>query len=171
MTSPDSVTLVRATQADALLLENLLSLYLHDLSAIYPMEPNPDGRFVYDRLPLYWTEPDRRRAYLIESEDRVAGFALTSRGSPATDDPEDLDTSEFFILRADRRSGIGKQAAHRLWDEQPGRWVVRVPEVNRAGSPFWRETVSGYTGGDFSVGEWSGRPERWAVYTFASRSS
>jgi hypothetical protein len=60
------VTLDSATPADAALLSNLLELYTHDLSAAFPsVELGPDGRFGYGKLPLYWTEPDRRFPFLI----------------------------------------------------------------------------------------------------------
>ena len=83
------VTLDSATPADAALLSNLLELYTHDLSAAFPnVELGPDGRFGYDKLPLYWAEPDRRFPFLIHCSGRVAGFALATRGSPVAADPD-----------------------------------------------------------------------------------
>ena len=145
------VTLDAARIDDAPLLANLLELYLHDLSEIFPINPGADGRFGYERLPLYWSEPTRRFAYLIRSREEVAGFALVTRGSPATDDPENLDVAEFFVLRSNRRSGIGRRAAFLLWDRLPGRWVVRVSEKNRGGIPFWESAIREYTGGAFAA--------------------
>ena len=59
--SPEAVSLDAATRSDALLLFNLLELYIHDLSDVFPhIELGPDGRFGYERLPLYWSEPERR---------------------------------------------------------------------------------------------------------------
>lgn len=170
MSTAAAVRLERATPDMAPLLENLLELYIHDLSEIFPVEPGPDGRFGYERLPLYWAEPDRRHAFLIRCGSRVAGFALATRGSPATDDPSDLDVAEFFVLRAHRRSGVGRRAAFLLWDGLPGRWVVRVSEANRAGLPFWEQTVRAYTGGAFGVSVAPGRPHPWRVFTFPSRA-
>jgi predicted acetyltransferase len=91
-----------------------------------------------------------RHAFLIKCGTRVAGFALAMRGSPATDDPTDLDVAEFFVLRSYRRSGVGRQAAFALWDTVPGQWVVRVSEANRAGLPFWSEAIRSYTSGVFT---------------------
>lgn len=90
MSAPPPVTLERATSADATLLANLLELYAHDLSDVFPMTLGPDGRFGYRRLPLYWSEPDKRFAFLIRRGGEVAGFALVTVGSPASDDPADL---------------------------------------------------------------------------------
>lgn len=170
MPATGAVRLERATPDMAPLLGNLLELYIHDLSEIFPVELGPEGRFGYERLPLYWAEPARRLAFLIRCGSRVAGFVLATRGSPATDDPSDLDVAEFFVLRAHRRSGVGRRAAFVLWNEVRGRWVVRVSEANRAGLPFWEETIRAYTGGAFTVSATPGRPHAWRVFTFPSRA-
>jgi len=162
------VRLERATQGAAPLLDNLLELYVHDMSEIFPIEIGAGGRFGYDRLPLYWSEPEKRHAFLIRSGADVAGFAFATVGSPATDDPTDLDVAEFFVLRGHRRSGVGRLAAIALWNTLPGRWVVRCSQANRAGLRFWSEVVRAYTGGAFR--EWTrpGDPNPWRVFSFAS---
>jgi predicted acetyltransferase len=166
--SPGAITLEPAAPADAPLLANLLELYLHDLSEIFPIEVGAEGRFGYANLPLYWSERERRFPFLIRAEGRPAGFALATRGSPASDDPEDLDVAEFFVLRRHRRAGIGRRAAFLLWDRIPGRWLVRVSEGNRRGLPFWRAVVGEYTGGAFSEAERPGQPHAWRVLSFES---
>lgn len=165
-----SPILERATQANAALLENLLELYIHDMSEFLPLQPGPDGRFGYPRLALYWSEPATRHAFLIRSELGVAGFALVTRGSPGSDDPDALDVAEFFVLRGHRRSGIGRAAAMALWDELPGSWVVRVSQANRAGIPFWSKVVRAYTGGDFVERTLPETPAPRQVFTFESRA-
>jgi predicted acetyltransferase len=162
------VSLERATPEMEPLLRNLLELYIHDLSQFFAVEPGPDGRFGYDKLPLYWSEPEQRHAFLIRSGTRVAGFALATRGSPVSDDPEDLDVAEFFVLRGFRRAGVGREAAIQLWDCVPGRWVVRVSEANLAGVPFWHDVVRSYTAGAFVESTRSGEPHGWRVFRFAS---
>jgi predicted acetyltransferase len=104
MVNPPEVVLDAATPRDATLLSNLLELYIHDLSEAFPnIELGADGRFGYEKLPLYWSEPERRFPFLIRFEGRVAGFVLAMRGSPASDDPDVFDVAEFFILRRHRR--------------------------------------------------------------------
>lgn len=169
MRAAETVSLTGATRADARLLENLLELYIHDLSEAFSVEPGPDGRFGYDKLPLYWSEPDRRHAFLIKYGSRVAGFALVTRGSPATPNPDDLDVAEFFVLRAYRRLGVGRQAAYALWDSIPGHWVVRVADANRAGQRFWADVVGTYASA--AIGENAPRHEEgWRIFRFASRN-
>ena len=168
MPTSNSVSLQRATPDMAPMLSSLLELYVHDLSEIFPVELGPEGRFGYEKLPLYWAEPAVRHAFLIKHGGHVAGFAFATRGSPASDDPEDLDVAEFFVLRGYRRSGVGRQAAKALWDSVPGHWVVRVSEANRVALPFWSEVIRLYTSGDFVE---SGRPvdsQRWRVFRLTS---
>jgi predicted acetyltransferase len=168
MSGSQPVTLEVATHDTARLLSNLLELYLHDLSEIFPVQIGADGRFRYANLPLYWSEPQKRFAFLIRSGAQPAGFALATRGSPVTDDPDHLDVAEFFVLRGYRRTGVGRQAAFLLWNRLPGRWVVRVSEANRAGLPFWQTTVQQYTRGAFSESKRPGSPHGWRVFIFES---
>jgi predicted acetyltransferase len=162
------VSLEAVTAADARVISNLVGLYLHDLSEIFPIEIGDDGRFLYDDLPRYWSEPGRRFAFLIRASARLAGFVLATRGSAASDDPEHLDVAEFFVLRGHRRAGIGRRAAFLLWDRIPGQWIVRVSEGNRAGLPFWRAIVREYARGAVSESERPGSPHAWRVYSFRS---
>lgn len=168
MTESRLVALEVTAPDTAPVLSNLLELYMHDLSAIFPIEIGGDGRFRYEKLSLYWSEPERRFAFLIRTGRQLAGFALVTRGSQATDGPEDLDVAEFFVLRSHRRAGVGRQAARLLWDRLRGQWVVRVSEANRTGLPFWRTTVAEYTRGAFSERTMPGNPDVWRVFTFES---
>jgi len=163
-----NVTLERATESDAILLANLLELYVHDLSEVFPVELGVDGRFGYGSLPLYWSEPDTHFGFLFRLNSRIAGFALVTRGSPATSDPQDLDLAEFFVLRSYRRSGIGRIAASLLFDRLPGHWVVRVSEGNSAAVPFWEDTISRYTHGAASKRMRPGKQHLFHVHSFRS---
>ena len=79
---------------------------------------------------------------LIRRDGRTVGFTLVSRGSPASDDPDDLDLQEFFVLRRYRRMGVGREAARLLWNRLRGRWIVRVSRGNRVALPFWSATIA-----------------------------
>src|SRR5262245_60010051 len=141
---------------------------MHDMSGIHPVVVGADGRFQYEKLGLYWSQPGTHFPFLVYLEGRVAGFALATRGSPASDDPEDLDVAEFFILRGYRRGGIGRQAAFLLWNRLPGHWVVRVSVANRAGLAFGRAAIEQYTRGIFAESSRSVRPHDWRVFTFGT---
>src|SRR5262249_55888480 len=120
MAAQQRAVLQPATVADAALLANLLELYVHEMSEIFPVEIGADGRFGYPELPRYWSEPSTHLAFLIRTGPHVGGFALVTRGSAATTDPQDFDLAEFFILRSYRRTGLGRGAAFALWDRVRG---------------------------------------------------
>jgi predicted acetyltransferase len=162
----EAVTLVRATPNDAPLLGNLLELYIHDLSAMFPVELGVDGRFGYENLPLYWQAPESRYAFLINRGGRVAGFALAARGVQPSSAPDALDVAEFFVLRAYRGAGVGRRAAFALWDGLPGHWVVRVLAANSAALEFWRKVVCEYTRDVFAERVLEGARGPWRVLTF-----
>jgi predicted acetyltransferase len=140
-----TVTLRRAEQQHAATLANLLELYCYDMSAYFPIELGADGRFGYQPLPRYFSEPGARFAYLISLDDKLAGFALARRGSEASDDPEVLDVAEFFVVRGSRKQGAGARAAALLWNELRGRWIVRVASSNLPAIAFWTRAISDYT--------------------------
>ena len=160
------VTLDSATPADATLLSNLLELYTHDLSAAFPsVELGPDGRFGYDKLPLYWTEPDRRFAFLIRCDGRVAGFALATRGSPVVADPDVFDVAEFFVLRQYRRSGVGREAALLLWNRFPGAWTCECPGEFRRGLILVGRRGR-FARGSATVSSLRRNPSAWRIFSF-----
>jgi predicted acetyltransferase len=165
----EATTLQRATQADGELLANLLELYMHDVCDVFPaLELGENGRFGYAQLPLYWSETERRFAYVIRSGERVAGFALAKRGSPVSPDPATLDVAEFFVLRKFRRFGVGRAAARLLWQALPGSWTVRVAERNARALAFWSNVVADVGGGRSSAWSPPGNPNAWCVFTFES---
>ena len=89
MHSVHEVSLDPAALSEQSLLSNLLELYIHDLSVIFPhVELGSDGRFGYRSLPLYWTEPDRRFPFVIRCAGRVAGSILGQRTGLRAGDPD-----------------------------------------------------------------------------------
>jgi predicted acetyltransferase len=169
MASPLEVVLDIAKRSEAALLSNLLELYIHDLSETFPtVELKADGRFGYEKLPLYWSEPGDRFPFLIRLESRVVGFVLATRGSPAIDDPEVFDIAEFFVIRRHRHSGVGRRAAFLLWNRVPGRWIVRVSEGNLGALRFWAGAIAEYTKGAAKQFTRPGHPNAWQVFSFES---
>lgn len=168
MESADDVALDQATLLDAPLLSNLLELYVHDLSDVFPVELGPDGRFGYDRLSLYWSEPERRWAFLVRHRGRVVGFVLATRAPSPASDTNAYDVAEFFVLRRYRRSEVGRRAAFLLWNRLPGAWTVRVAETNTGGLAFWRDVIAEYTSGAASEAMLAGKLMDWRVFSFES---
>ena len=162
-----AVRLDPATEADAQTLANLLELYIHDLSAAFPsVELGADGRFGYPKLSLYWSEPERRFAFIVRYEGRIVGFAFATLGSPATDDPDVSDVAEFFVIRRYRRNGVGREAAKLLWTLRPGKWTVRVSENNSSGLPFWASVVEEISAGQSQILTRVDGAHTWRVFSF-----
>lgn len=167
---PDSnLVLAAATPQEAPLLANLLELYAHDLSDVFKLDLGPDGRFGYAQLPLYFSEPDKRMPFLMRSGGQLAGFALVTRGSPMSEDPNVLDMAEFFVVRRHRRVGIGARAAALLWNRYPASWIVRVSAGNAAGREFWTRTLSRYSSNRFNETQRAGSPHGWHVFQMNTR--
>ena len=163
-------TLHRATSADAECLSNLLELYIHDVCDLFPsVELAANGRFGYSKLPLYWRESERRFAFVIRHDEHVAGFALATRGSPVSSDPETLDIAEFFVLRKYRRLGAGREAARLLWQALPGVWTVRVAERNQRALAFWSSVVAEFAAETSSERTIPGTPNTWRVFSFEAK--
>jgi len=151
---------------DAAVLSHLLELYSHDLSEVFALELGANGLFGYEQLPLYWSESERRFPFLIRAGARLAGFALVTRGSPASSDPNEFDIAEFFVLRRHRRSGVGRRAAFLLWNRFAARWTVRVSAGNHEGLRFWANVIAQYTGGAAVEITRPGTPHAWRVFSF-----
>lgn len=169
MESPQAISVDPATSSECALLSDLLELYIHELSAIFPtVAIGPDGRFGYPALPLYWTEPERRFPFLIRCGGQIAGFVLVQRAALGPDTADAYDIAEFFVLRQYRRAAVGTRAAHLLWQRLVGPWTVRVAENNRNALGFWRAaTATGPTGAVSEVRVMRGeRP--WIVLSFTT---
>ncbi len=100
------VKVVAARADQEPVLANLLELYAHDFSEINDLHLNPDGRFGYAPLPLYWQESSRY-PFLIKIDGNLAGFVLVRKGSEVSGDENVWDVAEFFIVRGYCRHRIG----------------------------------------------------------------
>ncbi len=158
-----------AGNAQRALLENLLQLYAYDFSEVLGTPVGDAGRFAVPSLEPYFAE-DGRHPFLLRVDGHPAGFALVTGRSRLTGDEGTRDVTEFFVMRAYRRRGVGKQAAFELFDRFPGRWEVRQRASNTAATAFWRRVITAYTGGRFT--ETSLDDDRWRgpVQTFDSGS-
>jgi predicted acetyltransferase len=162
------VTLERVDATRERVLAGLLEEYVEELSPIFGVQRNSDGRFSYDALPAYWAHPETHFAFLIHVDGEVVGFALATKGSPASDDASVFDVAEFFVRRQHRGAGVGRRGASLLWRALPGRWIVRVAEANAAGLTFWKRTVAGYTRGAFSTKQHPGDRLLFRVFEFTA---
>ncbi len=162
------VELVEATEDDRELVENLAQLYAYDFSETLGFDVEPAGRF--EQADLREWPSDQRTLFIIRADGRPAGFALVGMYSVLTTSPDVTDMNEFFVLRKYRRHGVGRAAAHKLFDMFPGRWEVREVGPNVGAQAFWRRIIGDYTGGDYEDRVVEGKRGPGPVQFFVSRT-
>lgn len=141
----------RLTVVDRAWLLNVYPLYLHDLSEFDPGYYQLDERGVWqpDHLPA-WLAADRDLPLLIVTNERRVGFAFVNCApSPHVAPAFDFRMSEFFVLRRERRAGLGTSAAQAVFLRYPGRWEVSELVRNEAAIRFWRRVIGEHTGEHF----------------------
>jgi len=166
-----TIELVRATEEQAHIVENLIPFYIYDLSSQMGWRTPDNGRFGgQDDLPQYWgkTLPEEDAIYawpegseghpfLVHVDDELAGFALAKR--VGADCPSRYEVGAFFIVRKFRRRRIGTEVAHRLFGMFPGEWTVGSLVGNTPANRFWESAVCSFTGGEFRTTR--GTEEPW----------
>jgi len=167
-----SILVIPASIDQQPILANLFELYIHDFSEWIPVELGPDGRFGYRNLPDYWGQPDHH-PFLITVDDQLAGFTLVKKtrsltNIPAMGEQETWDMAEFFVVRAHRKRGVGKTAAHQIWRQLPGSWQVRVMHSNSAALIFWQRAIDDYSGHSVEPVSIEREGKTWAVFKFQS---
>jgi predicted acetyltransferase len=130
-----SVELVAASVNDKAVLRRLLQLYHYDFSEWNGDDVDEHGEFAHVYLDHYWTDLDSH-PFLIRYAGRWAGFALVRTKGVN-------DMSEFFVMRKYRRTGVGGEAARRIFAMFPGAWQVRQLSGNDAATRFWHAVVPG----------------------------
>jgi predicted acetyltransferase len=139
------IEVLPASAEQSTILANLLELYAHDFSEFHDIDLGADGRFGYQSLSLYWSEPDRH-PFLVKMDGKLAGLVLVKRGSEVSGDKTVWDMAEFFVIRGYRRQGIGTQIAHEVWRRFQGAWEVRVMQSNTSAYHFWARAIPAFTG-------------------------
>ncbi len=162
------VDLVPASSADKPVLADLLQLYLHDFSAIVPLEVGPDGRFDYPPFPLYWSDPVRF-PFLATIDGKEAGFVFIKQIPSSAFEGYIWDMAEFFVLRSQRRRGIGVRLAHLVFQRFPGSWQVRVMESNSAAFAFWQKVIAAFHGSEVQPSRVRVDGITWLIFTFESK--
>lgn len=165
--SPASIEVRPAIQEEMPVLANLLELYSHDFSEFINLKLQPDGRFGYPRLPLYWSD-EKRHPFLVRVGGEIAGFALVARKDQGVGNPLIWDMAEFFITRARRRRGVGRAVAAMVWSRFPGPWEVRVVESNVPAQAFWRAAIRAFTRAEAHETSTVLQEQRWNVFSFVS---
>ncbi|WZY00023.1 GNAT family N-acetyltransferase [Bacillus sp. FSL W7-1360] len=119
-------------------LKNLVSLYLHDLSAYTSeLQPNEQGVFEYEGLHLY-EQDERLHAFLISHDSHIAGFVMVNE-PPYTADEVDYCVNELFVLNAFRKKGVAQAAIELVFEKFPGKYLNLQMVENARAIAFWRK--------------------------------
>lgn len=161
------VELLVAKREDEAVLANLLELYVYEFSELPGIDAGEDGRFGYPQLSLYWSEPERY-PFLVRVDGKLAGFVLVKRGQGINGGGTVRDVTEFFVLRAYRRRGVGTRVAHEVWRRFPGQWEVRVMEENSPALCFWTDAVATFCREAVSPVRVEKDGRWWQVFSFES---
>lgn len=145
------------------ILRNLLEKYDYEFSQYDDRDVNPLGLYGYEYFDHYWTEEDRRWAFFIKTEDKLAGFVMVKKTTR-----EDYSIAEFFIMYKYRRTGLGKQALFTVLDMFKGKWEILCHPKNPAVN-FWFKSVNDFTKGSFSQEETIlNDGNSWHVFRFSN---
>jgi predicted acetyltransferase len=137
-TENGEVELQRVSERDKTVLANLLQLYRHDLSAERAIELTEHGTFIYRFLDHYFVDGGDREADFIRDDGTLAGFIMTRLLSEGV-----REMSEFFVVRAHRRRGVGRRAAELVFRRHPGSWEVAFDDGTQGAATFWQVVVAG----------------------------
>lgn len=132
----NETNLERITIESKARLENLMSIYLHDLSEFATdLKINEDGKFEYDGLELYFKSEDLT-PYFITFQSEVAGFVLFNKGKYV---PKDIDyvVHELFLLKDFRNKGVANAAVKILLDTYKGKYRIVQISTNKTAVKFW----------------------------------
>ncbi|HET8599665.1 MAG TPA: GNAT family N-acetyltransferase [Segeticoccus sp.] len=129
-------------------LQQLSQLYRHDLSGPYGLLPNADGTFNDRRLDLFLAgaRPDVR-AWLIEVAGGLGGYVMTR----ADDDGPGRMICDFFVVRALRRTGVGREVARQVILGSPGPWRIGFQRYNAGALEFWSRVATDAAGDAWEV--------------------
>ena len=160
----EPVELVPVGRSDRAVLENLGQLYRYDLSESYGLLPNPDGTFNNRPLDLFRGNADpEQRAWLIKVAGALGGFVMTGPIDDA------MSISDFFVVRALRRTGVGRVAARLVIDQSPGRWRIAFQRYNPGVERFWSQVATEAAGDAWTTHDdppVEGRPpDTWIAFS------
>jgi predicted acetyltransferase len=159
------IALVAVDRSRRAVLGNLGQLYRHDLSEAYGHLPNDDGTFNDRQTDRFLAGVDpQHRAWLITAAGRTGGFVMTL---PAEDGGTSI--AGFFVVRALRRTGVGREAALQAVAMFPGRWSIAFQRYNPGVERFWSRVATDVVGDqwekhDGPVPE-SRPPDTWITFT------
>ena len=134
---PRAVELRELTPEQREVAERFWQFFLHDLSEFRDSHPDEHGAFKRRHLEPYLVSDPDRVAYVVHGPSGPIGLALVYG---LTGDVRRFD--QFFIVRSQRRAGVGQAAAKATVAGFPGRWEVGFQNENPRAARFWRSLAA-----------------------------
>lgn len=125
MPMPDVRPLARADR------DAFTAMFPPYFAEIAPQIPVPDRT----AIARWWTDPDRKALTLHVPE--IAGFVLIRH---LQDGAHEL--SEFYIVPARRRRGLGRRMLTAVLPRFPGRWQLGLAAGSAAAKAFWSPALA-----------------------------
>ncbi|MFJ7367755.1 GNAT family N-acetyltransferase [Peribacillus frigoritolerans] len=123
------------------ILQNLYSLYLHDLSEFTEgLDISPNGSFEFDSFELIWNE-EGLTPYLLKKDMKIAGFLLLLE-RPFLNKDYDYSINDIFILKKYRRKGAAIALLKEMFKQKNGSYFVVQLASNIPAVKFWRRAFS-----------------------------
>lgn len=153
MHNPLKAALIKAHPEAYTTIQNMARFYSYDMSRSCGFVKDWDWAFpengLYEGCEVKsYFEGEDRYAFLVKVGEELAGFVLIHKNG--TNPDTEWNMGEFFIVAKFQGKGIGKQAAHLVWQQFPGSWEVTVIPENTPALAFWRKTVNDFTSGEYS---------------------
>lgn len=124
-------------------LENLIQLYLHDLSLYFPIDfDTKTCKYNYD-LTSYF---ENNIAYFIERDKNILGFILVD-----LNENNNYEISEILVLNNYKKQKIGEQAIFKIFDKYKGNWTIKAVPMSPIAEHFWTNTIKKYTNNNFKL--------------------
>src|SRR5688500_11494834 len=99
---------------DKTVLRRMLELYQYDMTDFWPQDLNVHGEHGFIGAERYLRNP-KLKGYFFLVESKYAGFGLID---PDVSLPgNEYWMGQFFVLKQYRRLGIGRKAAHFIFDQ------------------------------------------------------
>ena len=126
-------------------LNNLLQLYLHELSEIFKIDFNQETcTYKYDNIDKYFKD-NNHKPYFIVNDNEINGFILLDILE------NKYEVSEMFVLNNYKNNKVGNKAATELFDMYKGNWIVKVVPNSPKAENFWIKTIKKYTNNNYEI--------------------
>ena len=154
MTSLVGIRDCRRSKKDRQWIRDVYGEYLEalsDLNTGFFSALGADGPHSHEIFASWFASEQSHPLVISKGSDSV-GFALVTRPRipVAGETAANYNMSEFFVRKAYRLAGVGRNAASLIFDRFAGDWEIVEYQRNPGAIEFWRRVLTGYCNGRFT---------------------